>query len=172
MSNYTPVEYLTKIQKLKYKAAFFPILLVVLSFVINLIFKLDHLKYFAIIGLIWYIFTIIRFRVRKNYPPESETEILLSPIYGKITKISKNSVTIKKGLYQAVDIRYTGQGNEVKIISKNVNYFENEPTLAGKLIGIVSASAVCVCEISEDWKIEVSLGDKVVSGETILAVKI
>jgi len=116
MSDHTPLEYLTKIQKLKYKAAFYPILLVVLSFVFNLIFKLDHLKYFAIIGLIWHIITIIKFKVSRNVPPESETEILLSPIYGKINKISKNSITIKKNLFQAADIRYTGQENNIKII--------------------------------------------------------
>jgi len=101
MSDYTPLGYLTKNQKLKYKAAFYPILLVVLSFVFNLILELDHLKYFAIIGLIWHIITISRFKVSRNIPPESETEILLSPIYGKITKISKNSITIKKGIFQA-----------------------------------------------------------------------
>ena len=171
MSNYTPVEYLTKIQKLKYRAAIFPILLVIISFGLNMIFELDQAKYLSIIGLIWYIFIIIQFRVRRNYPPESETEIILSPIYGKVTKIEDNSIAIKKGFFQAADIRYSGQNIEVKIDSPKVIYFEKQPTLTGKLIGVVSSSATCVCEIPKGWNIEINLGDKVVAGETILGVK-
>ena len=171
MSNYTPSEYLTKIQKLKYKAAIFPILLVIISFGSNILFELDQVKYLSIIGLIWYIFIIVKFRIRKNYPPESEAEIILSPIYGKIVKIEGNSITIKKGIFQSADIRYTGQNIKVKIGSKKVNYFEERPTLAGKLIGVISSSAICICEIHGEWNIEINIGDKVVAGETILAIK-
>ena len=171
MSEYTPVEYLTNIQKLKYKAAIYPILLVIISFGFNMIFELDQAKYLSIIGLIWYIFIIIKFRVRRNFPPESEIEIILSPIYGKITKIEDNFITIKKGIFNSADIRFAGQNIKVKIISKQVNYFEERPTIAGRLIGIISSSAICICEIPEDWKIEINSGDKVVAGESILAVK-
>ncbi len=171
MSNYTPSEYLTKIQKLKYKAAIFPILLVIISFGLNILFELDQVKYLSIIGLIWYIFIIIKFRIRNNYPPESETEIILSPIYGRIVKIEGNSITIKKGIFQSADIRYAGQNIKVKIGSKKVNYFEERPTLVGKLIGMISSPAICICEVPEEWKIEINIGDKVVAGETILAIK-
>lgn len=171
MSNHTPVEYLAKIQKLKYKAAIFPILLVIISFGLNILFELDQVKYLSIIGLIWYIFIIIKFRVRRNYPPESESEIILSPIYGKIIEIEGSSITIKKGIFQSADIRYTGQNIEVKIKSKKVNYFEEQTTLAGKLIGVISSSAICICEVPEDWKIEINIDDKIVAGETILAMK-
>lgn len=171
MSEYTPVEYLTKIQKLKYKAAIFPILLVFISFGLNMIFELDQAKYLSIIGLIWYILIIIQFRVRRNYPPESETEIILSPIYGKVIKIEDNLISIKKSFFQAADIRYSGQNIEVKINSKKVTYFEEHPTLTGKLIGVVSSSTMCICEIPENWSIQINVDDKVVAGETILAVK-
>ena len=171
MLNYTPVEYLAKIQKLKYKAAVFPILLVIISFGTNLLFDIDQAKYLSVIGLIWYIFIIIQFRITRNYPPESETEIILSPIYGKVTKIEGGSITIKKGSFQSADFRYTGQNIEVKIKSKQVTYFEDQPSLAGRLIGVISTSAICICEMPTDWKIEINVGDKVVAGETILAVK-
>ena len=171
MSDYTPAEYLTKIQKLKYRAAIFPILLVIMSFGLNMVFAFDQAKYLSVIGLIWYILIIIQFRVRRNYPPESETEIILSPIYGKVIKIEDNSITIKKGFFQAADLRYTGQNIEIKIESKKVTYFDEQPTLTGKLIGVVSYSAICICEIPESWKTEVNIGDKIVAGETILAVK-
>ena len=171
MSNYTPIEYLARIQKLKFKAAIFPILLVILSFGLNILFELEQVKYLSIIGLIWYIFIIIQFRVKRNYPLESETEIVLSPIYGKVTKIENRFITIKKGLFQFADIRYTGQNIEVRIKSKRVSYFEDQPTLAGKLFGVVSSSAICICKIPKDWKIEINTGNKVVAGETILAVK-
>ena len=171
MSEYTPVKYLSKIQKLKYKAAIFPILLVIISFAFNMIFELDQAKYLSIIGLIWYIFIIIRFRVRRNYPPESVTEIILSPIYGKVTKIENNSITIKKGVFQSADIRYPGQNIEVKIDSRKMTYFEEQPALTGKLIGVVPSSAMCICEIPENWNIQITIGDKVIAGETMLAVK-
>lgn len=171
MIEYTPVEYLTKIQKLKYKAAIYPILLVIISFGFNMIFEFDQAKYLSVIGLIWYILIIIQFRVRRNYPPESETNIVLSPIYGKVVKIEENSITIKKGFFQSADFRYSGQNIEVKIISKQVNYFDEQAILIGKLIGIIPSSAICICEIPNDWKIEINTGDKVVAGESILAVR-
>ena len=171
MSEYTPVEYLSKIQKLKYKAAIFPILLVIISFGFNMIFELDQAKYLSIIGLIWYIFIIIRFRVRRNYPPESVTEIILSPIYGKVTKIENNSITIKKGVFQSADIRYPGQNIEVKIDSGKVTYFEEQPALTGKLIGVLPSPVICICEIPDDWEIEINIDDKVIAGETIMAIK-
>ena len=171
MSEYTPVEYLTKIQKLKYKSAISPILLVFISFGLNIIFELDQAKYLSIIGLIWYIFIILKFRVRRNYPPKSENEIILSPIYGRIIKIENNSIIIKKGFFQPADMRYAGQSIEVKIESKQVSYFEEQPNIAGRLIGIIASSAICICKIPEDWKIEKNIGDRVVAGETILAIK-
>ena len=171
MSEYTPVEYLTKIQKLKYKAAIFPILLVIISFGLNMIFELDQAKYLSIIGLIWYIFIIIRFRIRRNYPPENENEIILSPIYGKVIKIENNLITIKKRFLQPADIRYSGKNIIVKITSKYAIYFEDQSSLPGRLIGIISFSAICICEITTDYKIELNVGNKVVAGETILAVK-
>ncbi|MCD6176913.1 MAG: hypothetical protein J7K29_03640 [Candidatus Cloacimonetes bacterium] len=171
MLEYTPIEYLTKIQKLKYKASIFPILLVIISFGLNMIFELDQAKYLSIIGLIWYILNIIRFRVRRNYPPENKNEIILSPIYGKVIKIENNLITIKKGLFQAADIRYSGKNIVVKIKSEHINYFEDQPSLVGKLIGIISSSAICICEITNNYKIEINVGNKVVAGETILAVK-
>ncbi len=171
MLDYTPVEYLSKIQKLKYKTAVFPILLVIISFGSNLLFDIDQAKYLSVIGLIWYIFIIIQFRITRNFPPESETKIIISPIYGKVTKIEDGSITIKKGIFRSADIRYAGQNIEVKIKSKQVNYFEDDPSLAGRLIGVISTPAICICEIPNDWKIKINIGDKIVAGETILAVK-
>ncbi|MEA2096791.1 MAG: hypothetical protein U9P73_08900 [Candidatus Cloacimonadota bacterium] len=171
MSEYTPVEHLTKIQKLKYRAAFFPILLVIISFVLNMIYGIDQTKYLSIFGFIWYLIIIIQFRVRRNYPPESKTEIALSPIYGKVSKIEDRSITIKKGFFQSADIRYAGQNIEVTIRSKQAKYFEDQPSLAGRLIGVISSSGICICGIPEGWKIELNVGDKVTAGESILAVK-
>ncbi len=171
MSDYTPIEYLTKLQKLKYRAAIFPIILVFVSFGINIIFEIDQAKYLSIIGLLWYIIIIMKFRVRRNYPPESKSEIILSPIYGKIIKIDDNLITINKGVFQPADLRYSGQNIEVEIKSKQVIFFEDQPTLIGKLIGVISSSAFCICAIPNEWKIEINIGDKVVAGETILATK-
>ena len=59
----------------------------------------------------------------------------------------------------------------MNIDSKHVKYFEDQPDLAGKLIGIIFSSANGFCRIPDDWKIEINIGEKVTAGETILAVK-
>ncbi|MBT4331948.1 MAG: hypothetical protein HOD64_01610 [Candidatus Cloacimonetes bacterium] len=171
MSVHTPTDYLAKLQKIKYRAAIFPILLVFASFGINIIFEIDQAKYLSIIGLLWYLLIIMRFRISRNHLPESKNEILLSPIYGKIVKIDGNIITIKKGIFQPADLRYSGHIFDVEIKSKQIKYFEDQPHLAGKLFGVVSTSALCICTIPNGWKINAKFDDKVVSGETILAEK-
>lgn len=171
MSEFTPVQYLSKIQKLKYRAAFLPILLVFLSFGINMIFKVDQAKYFSVIGLLWYISVIMKFRIKRAYPQKNETETILSPIHGKIVNIKKNIITIKKGIFQSADIRFAGKYSDVKIKSKQISYFEKDSFIAGKLIGINPSSAICICSFPNDWKVNVKINENVIAGETILAEK-
>ncbi|MCF7857794.1 MAG: hypothetical protein K9N07_00515 [Candidatus Cloacimonetes bacterium] len=170
MLDFTPLEYVTKIQQLKYKTAVFPILLVIISFGLNFFFALDLVKYLTLIGLVWYIIILMIFRIKRNYPPLSDSEIIVAPIYGKISKIEGNVITITKSYFQPADLRYSGVNTTTDFDSTRVRYFEADPQLTGRLIGVVPAKTKCTCEIPIDWGINVNVGEKVVAGGTILAM--
>lgn len=165
--NYNPPENLRKIQKIKYKAALIPILLVIISFVINIVFQVIFVKYIALLGLLFYIITLLRYRVKNAHPPEELDHIILSPIHGKVIKIGDNSILIKKGVFSAADIR--SSQSKFKINNKNIIWFERDAKLDGKLIGFVAESTLCNCEIPDDYRIVTKKKDKVEAGNTILA---
>lgn len=172
MSELTPVEHLTKIQKLKYRAAIFPILLVIISFVVNMTLGFEPIKYVSLIGLFWYVFIIMKFRIKRAYPSENKNKILISPVHGKIVKIEGNFITIKRGFFDAADLRFSGQELDVEFDTKRVIYFEEKPTTPGKLIGVILAPAICKISVTEGWKILVKAGDKISAGETVLVEKL
>ncbi len=173
IGDYNPIEYLTRIQSLKYKAATVPILIVIISFSVNLIFKIDLVKYFSLFGLLLFLFILMKYRIKRTVPSESEEEIVLAPIHGRIIKVENNKFTIKKSLLDPADIRCIAirKDIKIKIKSSGLTWFEKEATLPGKLIGIVPHSAECICELPNDYKIEVQLGQKIEAGETIIARK-
>jgi len=173
ISDYNPIEYLTRIQSLKYKAATVPILIVIISFSVNLIFKIDLVKYFSLLGLLLFLFILMKYRIKRTVPSESEEEIVLAPIHGRIIKIEDNKILIKKSFLDPADIRCVTDNKNVKITITNsrITWFEKEATLPGKLIGIVPHSAECICELPNDYKVEIQLGQKIEAGETIIARK-
>ena len=173
ISDYNPIEYLTRIQGLKYKAATVPILIVTISFSINLIFKIDLVKYFSLLGLLLFIFILMKYRIKRTVPSESEGEIVLAPIHGKIIKVENNEITIEKSVFAPADIRcMTNEKNiNMQITNTSINWFEKEAILPGKLIGIVPHSAECICELPNDYRIEVQVNQKVEAGETVIGKK-
>ncbi len=173
ISDYNPIEYLTRIQSLKYKAATVPILIVIISFSVNLIFKIDLVKYFSLLGLLLFLFILMKYRIKRTVPSESEEEIVLAPIHGRIIKIEDNKILIKKSFLDPADIRCVTNNKNVKITITNssITWFEKNANLLGKLIGIVPHSAECICELPNDYKIEVQVNQKIEAGETIIARK-
>jgi hypothetical protein len=173
ISDYNPIEYLTRIQSLKYKAATVPILIVIISFSVNLIFKIDLVKYFSLLGLLLFLFILMKYRIKRTVPSKSEEEIVLAPIHGRIIKIEDNKILIKKSFLDPADIRCVTNNKNVKITITNssITWFEKEAILPGKLIGIVPHSAECICELPNDYKIEVRVNQKIEAGETIIARK-
>ncbi|MCK4653204.1 MAG: hypothetical protein KAU01_02040 [Candidatus Cloacimonetes bacterium] len=173
ISDYNPIEYLTRIQSLKYKAATVPILIVIISFSVNLIFKIDLVKYFSLLGLLLFLFILMKYRIKRTVPSESEEEIVLAPIHGRIIKIEDNKILIKKSFLDPADIRCVTNNKNVKITITNssITWFEKNTNLLGKLIGIVPHSAECICELPNDYKIEVQVNQKIEAGETIIARK-
>ena len=171
--DYNPIEYLTKIQNLKYRTAMLPIIIVVVSFGINMIFKVDIVKYCALLGLIFYIFVMMCYRIKKQAPPEIPDTAILSPIHGKIFQIDANRIKIKKHILEAADLRCSSKENiEIEFSKSRLFRFEDDCNMPGKLIGIIPHSVICTITIPENYKIEVSPGEKVEAGETILAKQI
>ena len=175
MEEFNPSGLLLKIQKIRFKEAALPILLVFAGFAINFIRPLAFVKYMSLLGLIGYIFITIKYRVSKNFPPE-EADVILSPVYGKITEIDKISgtVTILKGVFRYADYRCPASDHdpEFRIVSGTCSLFEADCTTPGRLIGILPLSARIECRIPDKYRIEVSSGTRVKAGETILASRV
>jgi len=173
LTDYNPIEYLTKIQNLKYKAATLPIIIVVVSFGINMIFKVDIVKYCALLGLVLYVFVLMRYRIKKQVPPENSEIAILSPLHGKILQIDANLIKIKKHFLEAADFRcFSNENIEIEFSKSRLFRFEDDCNVPGKLIGIIPHSVICIITIPEKYKIEVNPGEKVEAGETILAKQI
>ena len=173
LTDYNPIEYLTKIQSLKYRAATLPIIIVSVSFGINVIFKVDIVKYCALLGLFFYFFVLMRYRIKKQIPPENSDNAILSPIHGKIFQIDVNKIKIKKHILGAADFRCSSRENIEVEFSKSIIFrFEDNCNIPGKLIGIIPHSIVCTITIPKNYKIEINPYEKVEAGETILAKQI
>jgi hypothetical protein len=175
ITDYNPVEYLIKIQRLKLKAVLIPLGIIIVSFAINILLKIDLSKYFSLFGLMLYILISLRYRIQKNIPPDIEQQIL-SPINGKITQINKdrNEISIKKSFFHPAEIRSPSNDDTIKfnINSRNFSLFEERSEVAGKLIGIVPSNAECTINITGEYEININPGQKVIAGETIIAEKI
>ncbi len=170
MDKFNPAEYLTKIQKLKYTAAAIPIALVVLSFVFSIRTNSLYLKFISLIGFVLFIFISGRYRIKKNIPPGFEKPVFLAPVNGIVSSIDleKKIILVKKGFFQASEIRSNLQNFEVNIVARKIFWFEKKSNIQGKLVGIVPASAECTCILPSNFRISVQVGQKVISGETII----
>ena len=170
MEKYNPVKYLTKIQKLKYRAAAIPIALVVLSFVFSIRTNSLYLKFISLIGFLLFIFISGRYRIKKNIPPSFEKPVFFAPINGIVRSVNleKKIIVIKKGFFQTSEIRSNLQDLEVNIAARKIFWFELSSDIQGKLVGIVPASAECTCNLPSNFKIGVQVGQKMISGETII----
>ncbi len=171
IEKYNPTEYFVKLQNIKYRVLVFPILTIIISFGVYYIFRIDFVKYFSIAGLIAYFFIMMLFRVKRTIPPQTENNIILAPIFGKVSEIKDRKVIIKKSLFQPADIRCAANGKEINITSSRIYWFERNATLQGKLIGVVPSNAECICEVPDEFDIEVKVGQKIEAGETIIGIK-
>ncbi len=171
IEKYNPTEYLIKLQNIKYRALMFPILIIIISFGVYYIFRIDFVKYFSIAGLIAYFFIMMIFHVKKTVPPQTENDDVLAPIFGKVSEIKDRKITIKKSLFQPADIRCAASGKEINITSSRIYWFERNATLQGKLIGVVPSNAECIYEVPDEFDIEVKIGQKIEAGETIIGIK-
>ncbi|MFC1887473.1 hypothetical protein ACFLYK_01545 [Candidatus Cloacimonadota bacterium] len=174
MEKFNPTDYLLKIQKIKYKEAVIPILLVFSGFAINFINPYSFVKYLSLFGLLAFIFISLKYRVRKNIPPD-EKNIILSPVYGIVSDLdsSTGTLTISKGFFTPADYRCASINEEglFQIKKGTLTLFETKCFLAGKLIGILPLNAVILCKLPPEFNLETVIGGKLIAGETVIAVK-
>ncbi|MFC1898030.1 hypothetical protein ACFLYJ_00500 [Candidatus Cloacimonadota bacterium] len=173
MDNLNPQDYINSIQKQKHFASLGPIILVIITFIINHFYRVDEVKYIALFGLIWYIFNFVIFKISLPIPPEKTADFVFSPICGKVKKIEKNKIIISKKFWHPVDVRNVNSNQNIEIIfeGKQPHFFEDFSADVGKLIGYKSGELNCEILLPADFKISVSVSQKVISGFSVLGTK-
>ena len=173
----TPVSYLLKAQKLKYRASLIPILLVILGLFLSSYTKLSYAKYISLLGLIGYFLVILKFRIHKRISPTIEETVIYAPIHGKIISVSENDdniiVTFAKGLFQPVEIRCPSAEKNVVISCEKgqISWFERSAFKPKKMVGIVHAAAIVKISFPKEYKFLLPNGSKVIAGETEIGRK-
>ncbi len=179
----TPIQYVIEAAKLKYKYASLPIFLIGVSFVSQMMFKIEEMKYLALPGIIFYLFVNLMLRVNRTLP-EAESGIV-SPVNGKVDKIEKNgnttSIYIKKGFLAKIDVRasvadslsVTADGFEsgkvlFKVISGNFKKYENRSEKRSVALGFFFFAGRSCLEIKNCGDLEVKSGDKLISGVSVI----
>ena len=173
MDKLNPLNYISAINKQKYLASLWPIILVLITFIINHFYQVDEVKYVALFGLLWYMFTFTIYKINKPIPPEKTIGSVFSPLNGKITKIENNRIFITKNLWHSVDIRSATSEQNAEIIfhGKQPILWEDFSSEIGKLIGYKIGKLICEILLPDEFSISVSASQKVISGHTILASK-
>ncbi len=168
IEKYNPISVITKIQKIKYKFALIPIILVVLSFISGKYLGEEISKYFALTGLILYLAITFLFKINYRYRMAEGVEAqFVFPISGKVIGKEENYLIIKKNPFFLADIRYSGE-NFVNddIVGKKYIFFEGK-AVAGQLIGVVPFSATYKIAIPNDKIERYSIGAKVNAGDIV-----
>jgi len=173
MDKLNPQDYINSIQKQKHLVALGPIILVTITFIINHFYRVDEVKYIALLGLIWYIFNFVIHKINMPISTEGTTGFVFSPINGKIKKIEENKITISKNFWHPVDIRNVSveQNIMIKFSGKQPHFFEDFSADVGKLIGYKSGKLTCEILLPDDFSINVTSSQKVIAGVSVLGTK-
>lgn len=171
MNNLNPQEIINKIQKEKYKKLVWPILLVVLSFIINNVFQIHQTKYAALIGLLWYLLIFMQFKVNKSVP-EAEEHSVSSPITGKIIEKSEVQIVIEKSCFDTIDVRCVNNENLEITWQKQPIFFNKNCDMPNQLIGFSTGKNRCKIKFGSEWMCDSELGRKILAGDSILIKRI
>jgi hypothetical protein len=169
MNAFNDQEYLIKIQKVKFRHLLPPILIVIISFLLFTLLKLDWIKYLSFIGLIWYFAVFASFRLDKTFPPFGDDIFVHSPLSGRVKILDKNNLIIKKSFFDSIDVRSIDPEHDVQTgWSRKPIYFENNCPIDGNLIGYIWGCVSCRITLGEGYEIVVKNREKIRSGETII----
>jgi hypothetical protein len=170
LEDYNPYKYLRQAQTAKFKELLFPILLILVSFLLSYFLETDLLIFLSLSGFLGYIIISIRYRIHRVIPLEIDSKFILAPINSRVAEIAGNKVKLRKKWYYTCDFR-TAAAFKLKLnltATKSV-WFELENTLPGKLVGIVPRPAICELEIPDGFQIKIKKGDKLIAGESVIA---
>lgn len=172
MSECNPIDHINRIQKIKYKQALLPIILIVASFLISFFYENEMLKYAALFGLIWYVWIFMQFKIIKIPLPENSENSLLSPITGKVIDLNEAELLLKKSWLNSVEIRCIGKNEKITINwTKEPVLFESDCSLPGRLIGFVKGKTICKITFPKHYELNVVCGQKIEAGNCILKKK-
>lgn len=125
MRDCNPQQVLLAISRIKYRKALIPLIIVIGAFFIQMSSGNPNLRYLSLLGLIYYLFLLLIFRVNR-YPVEPDDTTVLSPVNGKVIKIESDEsgeiIFINKNFLQAADIRFsTGDERPDHIVVTETN---------------------------------------------------
>lgn len=169
--NYNPARILQDIQKAKYKKVVIPIALILISLFLQQ--YIVQAKYLSVVGLLLYFYiSFVVYRISRNIPPETDREVLLSPIFGIVQSIDKNRITIKKSNFDHADFRLGISREKFHMeCSGNLKILDTLSNLPGRLIGMMPGKGSLTCTLPEGFEFEVVSGTRLLAGETILAIR-
>jgi len=168
MEKYNPIKVVSAIQKLKFKYATVPIIMVLVSFALSKYLGEEISKYLSLAGLILYFSTTMLFKVNRRLQiPEAENLELVFPVSGRISALEDGYVIIKKSWFGLADIRWSGTDFQPENISGKAYVFDSEPSVIGQLIGVVPFSAEYKFHISSELAAQYKIGDSVNAGAAI-----
>ncbi len=169
MNDQDSISNISRIQKAKFKRALIPILIVIISFILNGLYNYEIIKYFALSGLIWYLWIFFQFKINKIFISEDKKNAVLSPISGKVIDLNEANIKIKKSIFNTAEIRCSSGDEKISIQwSKKPVIFEMNCNDAGKLIGYITGTTIFEINFPSDYKLNVVCGQKITAGEEIL----
>lgn len=189
MDNHNPVSILWEINRIKFKKAAIPLILIIASFLLQMKLGIENIKFISLLGLALYLYVVLGYRVKKNIPNCSSQEVL-APINGKIVSISSDgdyhTIIIRKRTKDTAEIRNASYNESLEKESDKLSFHneqdvhwiietgkpiilsKEEEFLQGRMIGFVPYSATCKVRLNKKFNIAVDK-ENVISGVTVLA---
>ncbi|MBN1327156.1 MAG: hypothetical protein JW996_04335 [Candidatus Cloacimonetes bacterium] len=174
-SELNPIRNIMRLQKAKYLMASPGILLVIISFIINLSYNGNFSKFIALAGFIYYFLVMFCFRFSRIYDSSQNSNSYYAPITGRVEKIisQEKIIIIKKTIFDPVEVRSSTSGeiDDQFSLTGFHKIFEHETEIAQRLAGFLAGNGTCYCQIPENFTINITPGEKIHAGITVLASK-
>jgi len=179
--------YLRKAQMYKYIFIVIPAGIIVVNFF--LVSRFDELKYLSIFAMLVYLFLLAVYKVNTQFEDISD-DVVSSPINAKITHIETvengTIITLKKSYFSPCEIVTCTSSdivNKPDTSGEQVSWFFTQKTARryvqifakedideqGILVGITPGSATMTVFIPTKYDLQVTVGDAVFAGRTVLA---
>ena len=187
----TPTDSLVEISKYKYLAASIPFLIIIISFATSFFIDFKLLNQISLIAFVFFLLAVIRYRVNLRIIPPPK-DVILSPINGKVVNITTSDnlhiVKLKKSFLDKADVRFSNDLEVKHIVNKKLMTVDNENSPVswrlegehkqlsstvmfserGLLFAILPANSLCVIQLPATFDVKVSIGERVIAGETII----